>query len=302
MAQFIKTYVRYVLNAQDAYAGVGMMMALYFVALIFICTYTKNKKIRDMIMVPSIIMMAILYLFVPLFNTLDHYLEFFDGRLFWMIITPVVIAVGMTVFISGIEDKKARVAALILVIPLCVLCGDFKLSDSMYKKSENSYKLPQCTVEITEHILSEYEEPVILVPYTIAHPFRQISTNVHLLFGEDATSGRISEAADYMIPICEQMEKVTPDLNMIIPFAKEKGVNYILFDTVYTELCEDGNINIYGYPVDENYVGDRTSTVDFKDLKNVSVKDDEKGVYWDLSEYGLSYDGTYGQYILYHFE
>lgn len=297
----IKVLIRYMLDAHKAYSGTGMMMALYFVALLIIFFYCKDKKLKKSLLLPSVFVIIIMYVLVPLYDTFKWYLMFYDGRMFWMLITPIVTAIGFTIFVFGIEDKKKQLLALLFLIPVCVYCGEFKLSDSMYKKAENLERLPQCTVDITNHITDEMDSPKLLVPYTIAHPFRQLSTDVYLLFGENATSGRITGTSVEMRTICEEMERITPDLNLIVPFARENDVNYILFDTVYTELCEEGNINIYGYPIDKNYVGDRTSTIDFDDLKGVKVIDDEKGVYWDLSAYDLEYEGTFGQYILYRF-
>ena len=297
----IKILIRYMLDAHKAYSGTGMMMALYFVALLIIFFYCKDKKLKKSLLLPSVFVIIIMYVLVPLYDTFKWYLMFYDGRMFWMLITPIVTAIGFTIFVFGIEDRKKQLLALLFLIPVCVYCGEFKLSDSMYKKAENLERLPQCTVDITNHITDEMDSPKLLVPYTIAHPFRQLSTDVYLLFGENATSGRITGTSEEMRNICEEMERITPDLNLIVPFARDNDVNYILFDTVYTELCEEGNINIYGYPIDKNYVGDRTSTIDFDDLKGVKVIDDEKGVYWDLSAYDLEYEGTFGQYILYRF-
>lgn len=299
MVSLAKSYIRYVLDAQEAYRGAGMMMALYFLALIIILALYQDKKKKAAMLLPSMVLIAFVYLGVPLFNTVNYYLEFFDGRLFWTLITPVITAIGLTVFISGISDKRDRIIAICILVPAIVYCGKFMISDAIYKESTNQYKLPQEAVDVTEYITSEMDSPIIIMPYTIVYPFRQISTDVYPLYGEDATSWRIMRARDVMFPICEEMERVTPDLNMIVPKARELNVDYIMFDTVYTELCENGNINIYGYPADPNYVGDRTSTIDFDDLIDVSVIDDEKGIYWDLSAYGLSYEKTFGQYILY---
>lgn len=301
MIEILKTLIRYMLDAHNAYIGTGMLLALYFVALLVILFFCKEEKIKKSVIIPSAFFIFVMYFCVPVYNTFKKYLEFYDGRMFWMMITPVITAVGYTIFVRSVENERMKMLALILIIPIALFFGEFMISNAMYKKSENAYKLPQSTVDITEHVLEEGPDVTLLVPYTIAHPFRQISTDVKLLFGEDAELGRIKKNKKYKW-VSMEMERVTPNLNMIIPFAREEGVDYILFDTVYTELCKDGNINIYGYPEDKNYVGDRTSTIDVGKLKNVSVVDDENGIYWDLSAYGLSYDGTFGQYILYKFE
>ena len=298
----LKVLIRYMLDAHNAYNGTGMMMALYFVALMIIVFYCKDKNVKKALILPSVLLIAVMYLFVPMFDTFKYYLKFYDGRMFWMLITPIIISIGFTYFIMGIEDGKLKVLALVLIIPISLYCGEFQISNAMFKKAENAYRLPQSSVDITEYVTSEMDSPKLIVPYTIAHPFRQISTDVHLLYGEDATSGRIWGASGEFRLLCEEMEHVTPDLNVIMPVARENNVDYILFDTVYTQFCEDGDINIYSYPIDENYVGDRTSTVSFDDIKGVSVIDDESGIYWDLSYYGLKYEKTFGQYILYKVE
>ena len=298
----IKELIRYMLDAHNAYNGTGMMMALYFVALMIIVFYCKDKHVKKAIILPSVLLIIVMYVGVPLYDTLVYYLKFYDGRMFWMLITPIIISIGFTYFVMGIDDDKLKILALILIIPISLYCGEFQISNAMFKKAENAYRLPQSSVDITEYVTSEMDSPKLIVPYTIAHPFRQISTDVHLLYGEDATSGRIWGASGEFRMLCEEMEHVTPDLNVIMPVARDNDVNYILFDTVYTQFCEDGDINIYGYPIDENYVGDRTSTVGFDDIKEVSVIDDESGIYWDLSYYGLKYEKTFGQYILYKVE
>lgn len=301
MIDTVKTLIRYMLDAHKAYNETGMMMALYFVMLLIIIFYCTDKKLKKSIILPSIFIIIVMYVLVPIYDTFVEYWEFYDGRLFWLLLTPVIISIGFTIFISGIDDRKMRVLALILVVPICVYSGKFMISDSMYHRVENAYRLPQSTVDITEHITAECEEPVICVPYTIAHPFRQISSKVKLLFGENADLGRIKPAKEFKYA-SDEMERVTPNLNYLVPLCRRNNVNYILFDTVYTEFCDNGNINIYGYEADKNYVGDRSPTVSFDDLKSIKVIDDEKGIYWDLSEYGLTYDGTYGQYILYKFD
>ena len=299
----LKVLIRCMLDAHNAYVGTGMMMALYFVALMIIVFYCKDKNLRKAIILPSFLFIMVMYVLVPISNAFLYSIDYFyTARMFWMLITPIIISIGFTYFVMGIDDDRLKVLALILIIPISLYCGEFQISNAMFKKAENAYRLPQPSVDITEYVTSEMDSPKLIVPYTIAYPFRQLSTDVYLLYGEDASAGRIWSPKGEFRVLCEEMEHVTPDLNVIMPVARENGVNYILFDTVYTQFCEDGDINIYGYPIDENYVGDRTSTVGFEDIKGVSVVDDESGIYWDLSYYGLKYEKTFGQYILYKVE
>lgn len=295
----IKLLIQTMIKADNAYGGEGMMLGLYFVTLLILFFYS-SKKIKESIMTPQILLIVLMYVGIPLVDVFITKMEFYDGRFFWLLITPVITAIGLTIFVCGINTRKNQILALVLLMPIIFYCGKYSISNDMYKKATNLYRLPQSTVDITEYVLSEKEEPVIVVPYTISHPFRQISTKIHPLYGEDATSGRIFGASGDMWVICDQMERVIPDLNDVMERSIRNNVDYILFDTVYTELCENGNINVYNYPADPRYVGDRTPTVTYDDLLPITVVD-EDDPHWDLSAYNLKYCGRFDQYVLYEF-
>lgn len=293
----IKLLLQTIFRADNAYSGEGMMLALYFISLMIIFFYVENRKIKKSIGVSQILALAFLYVGVPFISVFIKPMEFFDGRLFWLLFTPVITSIGMTYFIKGIKGKTTQWLALLVLVPVIFYCGKFAISNDTYKKAENVYRLPQSTIDITEYVLSEKDEPKLIVPYTISYAFRQISPRVHLMFGEDATSGRIFGAKGDSFLICDEMERVIPDLNLILERADE-DVDYILFDTVYTELCEDGNINIYNYEADKRYVGDRMAHLSYKRLPGITVVD-ENDPHWDLSGYGMEYCGRFGQYVLY---
>ena len=296
----IKLLIQTIMRADNAYGGEGMMLGLYFVSLLIVLFYSA-KKVKEPIAIPQLLLILLMYIGIPFADVFLTKMEFYDGRFFWLLMTPIITAIGLTIFVFGIEKVRMQILALIILMPVIFYCGKFSISDDMYKKATNLYRLPQSTVDVTEYVLSQKDEPVIVVPYTISHPFRQISTKIHPLFGEDATSGRIFGAEGDMWVICDQMERVIPDLNDIVERSNRHDVDYILFDTVYTELCENGNINIYNYPVDKRYVGDRTPTVSYDELLPITVVD-EGDPHWDLSEYNLKYCGRFEQYVLYEFE
>lgn len=295
----IKILIQTIFKADNAYCGEGMMLALYFTALLFIMFLVQDKKKEKSLLVSQIFCIMVLYTFIPFASVFIRPMEFFDGRLFWLLFTPFITAVGMTEFIKAINEKGRRIIALILLVPVIFYCGRFAISNDTYKKAENMYRLPQCTIDITEYVLAEKETPKLIVPYTISYAFRQISTDVHLMFGEDATSARIFGARGECFTICDELEREIPDLNLILELADD-DTDYILFDTVYTEFCKDGNINIYDYEPDKRYVGDRTPNVTYEDLPGIVVVD-ENDPHWDLSAYSMDYCGRFGQYVLYRF-
>ncbi len=299
----IKDYIREMMHAGDVYKGSGMMLTLYFIALIMIFLYMKDEKRKYVIIFTALSSLLVIYTVLPAIQVFVRNIEAVSTRFFWILFTPFVTAIGLTIFVYSLNTNKKRVIVTLCLFIIVFLSGSFQLSKAMFKKAENEFRLPQSCVDIVETVLAERENPLLCVPYTIAHPFRQISSDVYLLYGEDATNGRIIFPKDKdFYTMCDEMERYTPDLDFIFERCRDYHVDYIVFDVTYHKLCKDGNVNVNNYPKDPNYVGDRTSNVKPDDFNNITVIEDDNQPYWDLSYYNLSYAGAYGQYLLYRFE
>lgn len=299
----IKEYIREVMHAGDVYKGSGMMFALYLIALVMIFLYMKDEKKRVAVIFTAVCSLLVIYIALPFIQIFVRNIEAVSTRFFWILLTPFITAVGLTIFVYSINTNKKRIIVTLCLIIIAFLSGDFQISKAMFKKAENEYRLPQSCVDIVNTVLEEKESPLLCVPYTIAHPFRQISSDVYLLYGEDATSGRIifPKDRDFYV-MCDEMERHTPDLNFIFKKCRDYNVDYILFDVTYHRLCNHNYINVNGYLPDPDYVGDRTPNVSAEDFTEISVIEDDNQPYWDLSYYDISYVGAYGQYLLYRFE
>ena len=57
----LKVLIRCMLDAHNAYVGTGMMMALYFVALMIIVFYCKDKHVKKAIILPSVLLLFPLF-------------------------------------------------------------------------------------------------------------------------------------------------------------------------------------------------------------------------------------------------
>lgn len=299
----IKDYIREIMHAADVYKGSGMMLALYFVALIMIFLYMKDKKKKTVIIFTAIASLFVIYTALPFIQIFVRDIEAVSTRFFWVLMTPLVTAIGFTIFVYSINSNKKRIIVTVCILVISFLSGSFQISKAMFKKAENEYRLPQSCVDMVNTMLSEKERPLLCVPYTIAHPFRQISTDVYLLYGEDATIGRIifPEDPDFY-KMCDEMERHTPDMDLVFKKCRDYKVDYIVFDVTYHKLCKEDFINVNGYPEDPDYVGDRSSHINAEIYKEIVVVDDAVQPYWDLSYYDISYVGAYGQYLLYRFE
>jgi len=299
----MKAYILDIIHMNNDYTGNGMYMALYFVTLLFIAFYVREKKIKDGVLLPSLLMLLGVYFGIPFVHNfiLSVYDDEIRARFFWILMVPAVTALGCTLFIRHLDTRKKRVIAVLAMLPVIFFSGIFKLSDSMYRPAENLYRLPQTILDLSDAVLAEEEEPKLIVPYEIAHGFRQYSTRIRLLYGEDATYGRISPASFDIVEVCDQMATATPDLNYIKEIAVRNSVDYIVFDSVYHVFGDGQSLNPGGYTEDVNFVGDRTPTVSQNNLLQIKVVEQSGARCWDLSEFGLEYAGTYGQYLLYRF-
>lgn len=300
----MKNFILDIIHLNNEYTGTGMYMALYFITLLVIAFYVREKKIKEAVLLPSLLMLCGIYAAIPFVHNfiMAIYDDEIRGRFFWILMAPAIAALGCTILVKYLDSDKKRVIAILALLPILFFCGVFKLSDSMYQPAENDYRLPQTVLEISDTVLAEKEEPRLIVPYEIAYGFRQYSTHIKLLYGEDATYGRIYMPGPEMIEVCSQMATATPDLNYIREIAEKEAVDYIVFDSVYHVFGDGQSLNVGGYTEHADFVGDRTPTVSQNNLLKIQVVTQSETPYWDLSEFGMEYVGTYGQYLLYRFQ
>ena len=292
------------------FTGNGMFMALYLVTLLFIAFFVNDKKLKDTVLYPVVVLLVIVYFGVNAVNYLLalNYTEMNDeikGRLVWLFMIPAVTALGCALMVSCLRDKKSQILLTVALVPCIFICGVFQITDYRFQKADNLYKLPQEFIDISDALLKEQRETGdgsanLIVPYEAAYAFRQYSTDINMLYGEDATYGRIYPIYDERRDVCDTMQTTCPDLELVGRVADEYDMEYIIFDCTYVDFGLDG-INDAGYTEDENFVGDRTPDPETVKHMSVSVSINETDRCWDLTAYGLEYAGTYGRYLLYRF-
>ncbi len=295
-----------IIHLNSNYSGNGMYLGFYFLAVMILAFVFRNVKFKRALCLPNVILIVFVYFLFPVVNSVYEIDPDISVRAFWILMTPVAAALFLAYISFEIEDKKKRQCFILLMIPLIFFSGVFKISDSMFEKSENLYKLPSDVVDICEYILEERsnaEEDVnIVVPYEIAHVPRQISSHINMLFGENATYGRIAyEWDEDKVKACDEMITSLPNLNLINRVAKENNMEYIVFNSVYHEFGNE-SVNPGNYSEDPNFVGERTPTVTDENLYHIAVNEAEDGdKYWELENYGLNYVDSFGQYLLYKY-
>ena len=255
-----------------------------------------------------------IYAAIPAFNrfVFTVYDDEVRGRFNWLFMAPAIAAIGCTLLVCGVREKKQQVLITLLLVPVIFLSGVFQITDYRFKKAENLYKLPQVLIDISDEILREQAEEGdgvarLVAPYETAYAFRQYSYNIELMFGEDATYGRIwdlRQAALDSVAACENLATSCPDMKVVNIAADHYEMEYLILDSVYTDFGLD-SINEGGYMEDENFVGDRTpapeAVENMRGTVSVTVDQATGNPCWDLSAYNLEYVGTYERYLLYKY-
>lgn len=290
----------------------GMLLGIYL-AILVLFAFVNNDEEQSFVkgvICPGIVMFLGVFFAIPF---VDKFIKDITGletqpRFVWIMTPTIVLAIAFTYFIKKIDGNVRKLLAGIALFILIFCCGEHKITSYVYKKPENLYKFPQSVVDITEKVLSENDEPRLCVPVSSAYPFRQISTKVHLLYGDDAGYGRIAGVSGIIKEVADQMETVQPDLYFITDVCRQYAVDYIILDQIYMEFGNT-NLNDEGYESSHTYIGDRTPVetesdgIDHsKELNSIPVKNINGEDYWDFSSIGLEYEGTYGQYLLYRIQ
>ena len=222
---------------------------------------------------------------------------------------PVIAAIGCVLMVDTLKNRKEQIILTIALVPVLFACGVFQITDYHFQKAENLYKLPQVYIDIADVILKEQQDTRqgtarLIVPYEAAYAFRQYSVDIELLYGEDATYGRIWDLDETPYAdkkdVCNTMQTTCPDLELIRTVGDKYDMEYIIFDCAYVDFGLN-SVNTDGFTEDENFVGDRTPDPDAARRMSTAVSIDNANECWDLSAYGLEYMGRYGRYLLYRF-
>lgn len=243
----MKDSLLFILKAYRDYTGSGMYMALYYFALLIIWKMEEEKKNRDILLYPFLIMFGLVWnpavagLFFRRVMSGDT-----EGRIYWIFCMIPVIVYAAVKCILREKQKKERWLTLAVTLVLLCVCGTFKLSDSIYEKAENEYRLPQEMVDICDAVLadSDQETPRMAVPYDLSSFPRQYDLRIKLLYGENITFRITPETDPVIIAAYDEMQKDTPDLQVLTDALGARDCDYLV---LYKEQCEPQELAAYGY-------------------------------------------------------
>lgn len=242
----MKDSIMYMIKAYRDYNESGMYMALFLCALIYLWLRNKDSYTRRMWIYPTL---ALVVLIANPLSVKFAWAKAFDyasrPRLFWILPILCVIAMAAALVVSGCKDQKEKILIGILLCMTIILCGKFKYNNEYIAKPQNIYNLPEEAVEIADYALERMEHPRLVVPMELATCMRIYDPDIRLLYGEDATFGRIKWIVGTpQQEVYEQMIKETPDVFSDNGILETLNCDYVVFDSEfhkdYEQLSECG--------------------------------------------------------------
>lgn len=240
----MKEAITYVLNAYRNYNETGMYMALFYCSLFYL--WYQDKSSRRTWVYPSLLFLVLII--NPIVSRYGWFLIFdwaSSPRLYWMLPTLPVIAIAATHIISKGKGIKEKVITGVFLCLIILACGRIKYNSEYFVKPQNVYNLPQEAIEIADFATSRMDNPRLVVPMELATCMRIYRSDIRLLYGEDATFGRIKWIVGTpQQEVYNQMVKETPDLISTNGLFQELECDYVVFDNGfhkdYEKLAECG--------------------------------------------------------------
>lgn len=238
------------------YAGSGLILIWFMVALVYLFLREKRKHLRIIfIYAPTIIL---LLFFNPLFFKLFYAAvgEEIYFRICWLL--PIIAVIGyaaVLLYDSLPKDKKAGYAIIVAV--LIAISGKLVYTSPLFSKAENSYHVPQEVVDICDAIQIEGREVMAAFPDEFLLYVRQYSPVVCMPYGREALTGTYNE-------LNIQIMSDEIDVEKLATLAKAKNCHYVILAEGKTFL---GDMEDYDYEIFDTmhgYVIYKDTTMNFR--------------------------------------
>jgi len=213
---------------QSIYEGAGS--GLFYVCFVLLFMMDRDKKLRYKITYPNFLLMLLFmnpwvfeHVWLKLMPIQTH-------RMLICIPTTFIIAFVISAFWSQTK-KWDTVFAGILIVILMILCYDDRNEQLM--PAENLYGIPQDVIEVCDFVLEEVESPILVVSDPDANYFRQYSSEIRLLFGDDIVGDKMGGAKeipqDYYA-MSDLLDDEIIRIDNLVDYANNYGVDYIVIN------------------------------------------------------------------------
>lgn len=209
-----------------AVSGGFPYMGLFFVSLIF--TYIIFEKKRELWFYPNVLMLFII--FNPFAKDVlnSHFIDGTAWRMWWIIPVPFLIAMMFTKVLDYVKGKE-KIFLSILICLTIMVSGRFIFNSNNFSLAQNSFRIPQDIIEVSEIIMEdsrehEIKEHNVATVWSVAWRLRMYNPEIKMLYGRrlEPRSGLHSEE------IMEIMNSDMPDFYVADTLFREANVSYIV--------------------------------------------------------------------------
>lgn len=236
----------------NQYFGDGIYLTLYFISIIVLVLFEKEKN-KKYLFIGQMILFTIIY-WCPI--TAYIIAEYCIGtnvywRMWWLLPITITIAYSF-VKITQIKENvwERRIVTLLLGL-MIVSQGTFIYNDTNFQKADNWLKINQDVIEICEAVKAdaqemEIEDRGIIVPNEFIAQIKQYDGIIRMPYGRDVLQGKKKKN----IPgkIYEAINAEEPDAEVLMELAIEGEYQYLVYDSwVGTTLFEEAGFRFVKY-------------------------------------------------------
>lgn len=224
--------------------GQSYLFIIYAICLIYILIFCPGY--RKTLGFGSAAMAAVLLNPISVSVLSDKFSGDTYWRTLWLLPIIPVLAVAFTDIIRRMKNKALKIAAGILCVLILIINGQCVYNKNVFIKEENSYKLPQAAVDISDYLLSIEDEPRAIVPRSLFCYIRQYTTKIRLMYGRDADGYVSAElTSDNARIVHEQLMSGQPDVELVAEIAQDEDYHFIVFPQ--ESVIDQGILESYHY-------------------------------------------------------
>ncbi|MCD8069655.1 MAG: hypothetical protein LUE87_12400 [Lachnospiraceae bacterium] len=236
---------------------------MFWLSLLFLLLIFRKREWKYKFVYPVYAMVFVFTWYPTYAYLLNPVLSDYGHRMVNVIPIVAIIALAVSFCCSRLHGKEVILAvigvAFIMYYNSDSAYAGYYLED--FYEVENIYGIPQDVVDVCDLLLSESEEPLLIVTeYDVVY-FRQYSSKIKLLYGNDLFEGSMPGASnilgDYwdMAALLEDTEFIS--LIAVGEKANQYGVEYIVInasthvepynegETYYTLYATIGDYDVY---------------------------------------------------------
>ena len=210
------------------YSGTGIIMVLFFMALIYMGLSEKDSANRTILLHGSIAL--ILFIFIPLFYYL--YIRFVDPTTYWRLWWLVPVGIGLA-YVGTQLIREHRFTGLMLILVILLLGGESIYSGEVSGEiapAENPYQLPQYVIDIVDDINEHKVDEVTFAafPPEMLIYVRQYDAELRLPYGREMLDERWSVRSGFY----EQMSAEMLDFAALAEKCRYNSVRFLVVNSL----------------------------------------------------------------------